>query len=197
MRTFAYDFYHNNTFHPTQRYCHFDGYVPGAFLDKVYSGEVDGVTPKAACEKLYVMFNTEHPADYKLRSMSVGDVLMLTDGVCVYWFSLEIGKGFVYCADPTHYHERIDGTCHMNVYHQNADLFENLLLRNESSHFLKAVERRNAQKKGATPVGIDAYEATLILQALEVTISDNPIDARARLDLKKKLRNLGAVSADV
>ena len=56
---------------------------------KVYEGEIDEISPKLtspvvfAAERLYDMFNLNHPADFKGRSMSVSDVVVL-DGKAYY-----------------------------------------------------------------------------------------------------------------
>lgn len=50
--------------------------VDSRIYDKVFEGEVNCFT----LEKLYQIFNTEHPAGYKGRSMSVSDVVETVDG---------------------------------------------------------------------------------------------------------------------
>ena len=50
--------------------------VDSRIYDKVFEGEVNCFT----LEKLYQIFNTEHPAGYKGRSMSVSDVVEIVDG---------------------------------------------------------------------------------------------------------------------
>lgn len=50
--------------------------VDSRIYDKVFEGEVGCFT----LEKLYQIFNTEHPAGYKGRSMSVSDVVEIVDG---------------------------------------------------------------------------------------------------------------------
>ena len=43
-----------------------------------YSGEVEAATPLQAASVLFERFNIDHPADYRNRSMSVGDVVVLS-----------------------------------------------------------------------------------------------------------------------
>lgn len=50
--------------------------VDSRIYDKVFEGEVNCFT----LEKLYQIFNCEHPAGYKGRSMSVSDVVEIVDG---------------------------------------------------------------------------------------------------------------------
>lgn len=50
--------------------------VDSRIYDKVFEGEVNCFT----LEKLYEIFNREHPAGYKGRSMSVSDVVEIVDG---------------------------------------------------------------------------------------------------------------------
>lgn len=50
--------------------------VDSRIYDKVFEGEVNRFT----LEKLYEIFNREHPAGYKGRSMSVSDVVEIVDG---------------------------------------------------------------------------------------------------------------------
>ena len=50
--------------------------IDSRIYDKVFEGEVNCFT----LEKLYQIFNTEHPAGYKGRSMSVSDVVEIVDG---------------------------------------------------------------------------------------------------------------------
>lgn len=50
--------------------------VDSKIYDKVFEGEVNCFT----LERLYQIFNTEHPAGYKGRSMSVSDVVEVIDG---------------------------------------------------------------------------------------------------------------------
>ena len=50
--------------------------VDSQIYDKVFEGEVNCFT----LEKLYQIFNCEHPAGYKGRSMSVSDVVEIVDG---------------------------------------------------------------------------------------------------------------------
>ena len=45
----------------------------------VYTGEIAGTDPTEILERLFVLFNTNPPADYFGRSMSVGDLVALED----------------------------------------------------------------------------------------------------------------------
>ena len=49
-----------------------------AYVSK-YTGQVAGQTAGDVLEKLYIMFNVNHPADYKGRSLSVSDLIILED----------------------------------------------------------------------------------------------------------------------
>lgn len=51
--------------------------IDSTIYDKVFDGEVNCFT----LEKLYEIFNREHPAGYKGRSMSVSDVVEIVDGM--------------------------------------------------------------------------------------------------------------------
>ena len=51
--------------------------IDSSLYDKVFEGEVNCFT----LEKLYEIFNLEHPAGYKGRSMSVSDVVEIIDAV--------------------------------------------------------------------------------------------------------------------
>ena len=51
--------------------------IDSTIYDKVFEGEVNCFT----LEKLYEIFNREHPAGYKGRSMSVSDVVEIVDGM--------------------------------------------------------------------------------------------------------------------
>ena len=53
-----------------------DSEIDSSLYDKVFEGEVNCFT----LEKLYEIFNLEHPAGYKGRSMSVSDVVEIIDG---------------------------------------------------------------------------------------------------------------------
>lgn len=66
------------------------GYRPGDTLDFAYEGELigDGGDIKTARRQLFEIFNVAHPDDYRGRSMSVGDVVVL-------------GDEFIYACDRT------------------------------------------------------------------------------------------------
>lgn len=51
--------------------------IDSTIYDKVFEGEVNCFT----LERLYEIFNREHPAGYKGRSMSVSDVVEIVDGM--------------------------------------------------------------------------------------------------------------------
>ena len=67
--------------------------VDSSIYNKVFSGEVECET----LEDVYQMFNIDHPSGYKGRSLSVSDVVEITDGT---------DKGFYFC-DNVGY-EKID-----------------------------------------------------------------------------------------
>lgn len=49
--------------------------------DKVWEGDLPDCT---GLEDLYYKLNTDHPADYRARSLSVSDIVEMDDGSC--WF---------------------------------------------------------------------------------------------------------------
>ena len=59
-------------------------------------GTIEASCPEAACEKLFRIYNVEHPAGYIGRSMSVSDIVNLWDNsqeppVKTTWFCDSIG----------------------------------------------------------------------------------------------------------
>ena len=50
----------------------------------VYTAEIEAGTPERMLDKLYTVFNTAHPADYRGRSLSVSDLIAL-DGIGVFF----------------------------------------------------------------------------------------------------------------
>jgi hypothetical protein len=187
--TFSYEFFVNVTFDPTRAYINFDGYRPGALLEKAYTGEIDAADAKAACEKLFEKFNMDHPADYKNRSMSVGDVLMLTDGLRVLYFACE-SVGWKAIGDPA-LQPPMKGVCTVETYRKHAGLYAEMQKNQTTAHFLDAV--RYAEAKAAPPVTLtlNAVE-TEMLYALVVAAVGNgtPVDAEVRINLRKKLARL-------
>ena len=185
--TYSYDFFLNETFDPTRAYSNFDGYRPGVILDKAYSGEVDAATPEAACEALFAKFNCEHPADYKNRSMSVGDVLMLTDGVRVLYFACE-SVGFKKIGDPA-LQPRMAGVCHKDVYFKHQALYEDMRRNGTAAFFLSAVRLAEAKTKPGKTLTLNEYEAEMLF-ALVVAASGNgtdPVDAQVRISIRRQL----------
>jgi hypothetical protein len=59
----------------------FFGYESGHKMELAYKGTLPGDSREdlEACEILFRMFNVERPADYRNRSMSVGDVVVLQE----------------------------------------------------------------------------------------------------------------------
>lgn len=45
----------------------------------VYTGYIEGSDPTEILEKLYTIFNCNHPSDYTGRSLSVSDLVALED----------------------------------------------------------------------------------------------------------------------
>ena len=58
----------------------FFGYKPGQKLEKVYEGlwAVEITDDHAILEDVFQVFNIQHPPTYRQRSLSVGDVVLLT-----------------------------------------------------------------------------------------------------------------------
>jgi len=71
-----YRFYVNVEKDAEGRLLGFFGYQPGQALELAYTGEVATPIMLKACEILFEQFNINHPADYRNRSMSVGDVIV-------------------------------------------------------------------------------------------------------------------------
>ena len=67
--------------------------IEQSYYDKVYSGSVDGkASTSKVLEDLFVKFNLEFPADYRARSMSGSDVVVLHEnGVDKAYFCDSIG----------------------------------------------------------------------------------------------------------
>ena len=59
------------------RWLGFSGYQQSHALQLAYAGAVDAHNDQHACNLLFEQFNIGHPADYRGRSMSVGDVVLL------------------------------------------------------------------------------------------------------------------------
>src|SRR5215472_4269400 len=61
------------------RFVGFSGYKPGHKLRVAYIGTLlpDDLDSVSACDELFRIFNADRPADYRGRSMSVGDVVVL------------------------------------------------------------------------------------------------------------------------
>jgi len=137
MKNFSYEFFVNNTFDPTRGYAMSDGYKPGAIMKKVYEGDVDGKDHNDALNKLYTMFNIEHPADYRNRSMSVGDVVMLTDGLTIRYFAVA-SFGFTEIGDPALVPNHPEWTT-MDVYYNNTGIYETLRREKMTHLFLMVV----------------------------------------------------------
>ena len=51
---------------------------PAAY-EKIYEGTVSEDRTIVVLEDLYTMFNQHHPKDFRHHSMSVGDIIVLTD----------------------------------------------------------------------------------------------------------------------
>lgn len=47
--------------------------------ETVYTGEITGTDTNTILEKIYTIFNTAHPADYRGRSLSVSDLVTLEE----------------------------------------------------------------------------------------------------------------------
>lgn len=55
----------------------FTGYEKGDRLTKVYEFELEGDSDLKIAEKAFEIFNIDHPADYRNRSMCTGDVVVI------------------------------------------------------------------------------------------------------------------------
>jgi hypothetical protein len=89
---YKYAFYVNDTVDPTRSYSKFDGYLPGAFMKFGYAATVEAESDFDALERLFEIFNINHPADYRMQSMSCGDVVVLykETGAVAYALNSEI-----------------------------------------------------------------------------------------------------------
>jgi hypothetical protein len=72
-----YRFYLNQQQDAEGRLIGFLGYSQGHALELVHSGQIEADSPRTACEMLFELFNIHHPRDYRNRSMSVGDVVVI------------------------------------------------------------------------------------------------------------------------
>jgi YodL-like protein len=59
------------------RWVGFLGYQSGHALELAYHGAVEAEHERHACNQLFEKFNINHPRDYRNRSMSVGDVIVI------------------------------------------------------------------------------------------------------------------------
>jgi hypothetical protein len=92
-----YRFYLNQQQDEKGRHLGFDGYQPGHKMQLVYRGQLleqcvrEGRPSEEVrlwhCEQLYRIFNIHRPDDYRNRSMSVGDVVLLMDGTDLYAYA--------------------------------------------------------------------------------------------------------------
>ena len=63
-----------------------DGYLPGNEMELADAGDLPGFEPPSyeanleAAEELFRIYNMDHPARYRNRSLSVGDVVVLRVG---------------------------------------------------------------------------------------------------------------------
>lgn len=143
--TFAYTFFLNVTFDPSREYTSFsDGYKPGAIMKNVYTGEVEASNHLSACGKLFETFNIDHPADYSNRSMSVGDVIMLTEGVTVRFFAVA-GVGFTEIGDPSLQPVNPD-YCTMDDYFTNQTIYEQYRRSGTTSLFVPYLQTVKAMQ---------------------------------------------------
>ncbi len=76
---FNYTIFSNVTYDPSRDYFASDGYVPGAHMKETYKGTVISDDVMAGLEKLFYIFNCNHPKDFKGHSLSVGDVVAMID----------------------------------------------------------------------------------------------------------------------
>jgi hypothetical protein len=61
------------------RYTEAHGGVKPESYEAVYSGEISGTDIAEILERLYYKFNMEHPEDFRGHSMSVSDIVILSD----------------------------------------------------------------------------------------------------------------------
>lgn len=74
---YLFKFYVNVQRDAEGRWLGFSGYQTGHELKLAYGGSVEADSDLVACERLFERFNINHPSDYRDRSMSVGDVVVL------------------------------------------------------------------------------------------------------------------------
>lgn len=89
-----YEFWLNETVDQAREYFNFDGYRPGAHMKLGYSALFADFCHNRnhpyVLESLFETFNINHPGDYRDRSLSVGDVVVL----------IEDGKRTAYACEP-------------------------------------------------------------------------------------------------
>ena len=71
----------------------FFGYRDGHELVLAYKGDTVDGTQLDVCEDLFSKFNINHPEDYRNRSMSVGDVVVLSDKQGTYAYAVAFALG--------------------------------------------------------------------------------------------------------
>lgn len=81
MATFAYSIFqlpieHNNTY-MNYGWAMNHGGVNVLDYEPVYTGEITGADLNTILEKIYTIFNTSLPADYRGRSLSVSDLVAI------------------------------------------------------------------------------------------------------------------------
>lgn len=73
---------------------HFGSVDPAGYV-YADAGIIEADTPAEACEKLFEIYNINHPADYEGRSMSVSDIVKLSSDESPFcrdlWFCDSIG----------------------------------------------------------------------------------------------------------
>ena len=73
---------------------HFGSVDPAGYV-YADAGIVEADTPAEACEKLFEIYNINHPADYEGRSMSISDIVKLSSDESPFcrdlWFCDSIG----------------------------------------------------------------------------------------------------------
>jgi hypothetical protein len=145
---YTFTLYLNETVDLTRTYYNFDGYRPGAHMVKAYVGPILANDAHEALEELFEAFDGsqgvgevgepvgtggrrtgDHPVDYKHRSLSVGDVIVLRDetGTETAYSCESVGWKEVANFDPS---VKNPAWIDRETYHSDPDTYEAIIRKN-------------------------------------------------------------------